>query len=301
MAAADYFEVLEVTRDSGADEVKRAFRRMATRFHPDTHPENATFCARKFAEVCAAYEVLSDAKLRAVYTQYGAEALRAGVSEKLGLRPFVPSPPESVFAKFFGTPNPHAVGLAPSLEELKATAPIDGVPPTLGTLRVTLEDVFAGATKLFTFSRRSTTGGGEEKQQCSMSVQLPRGIADRSQLTFRGEGDGGGDLLIVVEQQRHPRFERRGPADLVHRVQVSLAQALLGTVVQVSTLDGRELRVAVNEVVSEGFEKVVPGEGMPGGDLHIVFHVVFPTTLSDRQRQLIRAALVEPEPKHPAK
>mgnify|MGYP000925148522 CR=1 FL=1 len=91
MSGDDLFEVLGVHRDCKAEDVKKAYRLAAIKYNPETHEADRSFCEKKFAQVSFAYEVLVDGRLRAIYEQFGEDGLRSGVSEKLGMNPFVPS------------------------------------------------------------------------------------------------------------------------------------------------------------------------------------------------------------------
>lgn len=131
---------------------------------------------------------------------------------------------------------------------------------------------------------------------------LPAGWKKGTAITFEKEGDEApgvipADIVFVIGEKEHDRFEREGN-NLVYKARLSLADALAGAKLDIRTLDGRVLPVAVTEVVAPGATKTVRGEGMPiskapgtKGDLVIKFNVVFPTHLSEDKKRQLRAVL----------
>jgi DnaJ-class molecular chaperone len=209
-----------------------------------------------------------------------------------------------IYERFFGTANPLSVALLPTAEELRSEPQPQGASPTPAALqvriRVTLEELYTGAERRVSYLRRGPAGQPPEERSVPVNVQP--GWADGTRLTFRGEGDSAadgssrGDLVVVVDEVEHSRFRRKG-RDLHFTASVTLASALLGSVVEVPTLDGRKLRIPVHEIASPHLQKVVGGEGLPSpqgpGDLVIWFEIDFPKHLRDHQRELLRTALVD--------
>merc|ERR1712054_481047 len=108
------------------------------------------------------------------------------------------------------------------------------------------------------------------------------------------------EFVFVVVEAPHERFKREGD-DLIHCAKIPLVRALTGCTLSLATLDGRDVIVGVNDVISPGFQKVIEGEGMPSyeepgkcGDLVVKYDVEFPRTLNDTQRQLLKCALFMP-------
>eukprot|EP00727_Mastigamoeba_balamuthi_P007626 m51a1_g3484 putative chaperon Hsp40 (309) ;mRNA; r:779890-780947 len=303
----DHYQTLKVPRSATPEEIQKAYRRLAIKYHPQTHPDNVEYCTKKFAEIAEAYEVLSDDKWRAVYEQYGDEGIKSGICGRRNVSPFKPRSPLEIYESFFGTANPHEVQLVPTPEELRADPQPLGEAPTPAALqvrmRVPLEELYSGSERRVAYVRRGPAGAKEER---SVTVRIERGWPDGTRLTFRGEGDysadgrSRGDLVVVIDEAPHNRFKRKG-RDLHYTANVTLAEALLGSVVNVQTLDGRSVRIPVHEIASPRLRKIVAHEGMPAppgaggeeGNLVLEFEIGFPERLSDHQRELIRTALVE--------
>jgi DnaJ family protein B protein 4 len=160
-----------------------------------------------------------------------------------------------------------------------------------------LKDLYTGVTKKYKISR--TVSGRPEEEIVEVSVKP--GWKKGTKVTYTGKGDHpsgqyAGDVIFVIDERPHPHFKRDGN-DLVFDQDIGLAQALCGFAMSIPTLDGRTLKAQVSEVVSPGFEKVVPKEGMPikggpaKGNLRIRFHIRFPSKLTDEQKKKIKEAL----------
>jgi DnaJ homolog subfamily B member 13 len=179
-------------------------------------------------------------------------------------------------------------------------------PPIERDLPVSLEEMFHGATKKLKISRRvldpgSGTSRSEEK---ILTIDVRPGWKEGTKVTFPNEGDESphsipADVVFVIKQKPNPYFSRDGN-DLVYTHSLPLVQALTGTTLQINTVDGRQLSIPINDIVTPTYEKRVPNEGMPvsksngaeRGDLVIKFRIVFPPVLSQAQKDLIRQALL---------
>ncbi|KAG2493629.1 hypothetical protein HYH03_008146 [Edaphochlamys debaryana] len=174
-------------------------------------------------------------------------------------------------------------------------------------LKVTLEDLSRGVTKKLRITRHIVDGasGKMTPVQEDLQIDVRPGWKDGTKITFSGKGDEhpgrlADDLVFIVTTQPHPAFTRQGN-DLCTSVKLPLVTALTGGSVAVPTLDGRRVQLSVGEgVVTPGTERVLPNEGMPiskgpdagkKGCLRVKFNVAFPTSLTQEQKDKIRAAL----------
>jgi DnaJ-class molecular chaperone len=217
--------------------------------------------------------------------------------------------PEETFAEHFGAASPFAEFFAaqaaqPLFGKLEQTE-VKKVPAQEINLYVSLEELYAGASKSHKFLRRRLQMDGrtlvlEEK---ILQLQIGAGWKEGTRLTFAREGDEApgsqaetGDVVFVLRQKPHPRFSRRGQ-DLVLRTPLTLVQALTGHTIEVQTLDQRVIPVALNEVCSPTGNKVVAGEGLPHpktgvkGNLIIEFDIQFPQQLTGNQKEAIKKIL----------
>jgi DnaJ family protein B protein 4 len=180
----------------------------------------------------------------------------------------------------------------------KKAAPIEQV------LRLTLDEMYYGVSKNLKLTRTVFRGNREERISETLTIDVKPGWKKGTKITFPEKGDEApgtiaADIIFVVEEKKHPQFERDGN-DLVKTVVVDLHEALLGSSVYVTTLDGKSINVEVPEIVDPKYVKVLVGEGMPlskspntKGDLKIKFDIRFPKELSDAQRATLKECLSE--------
>jgi curved DNA-binding protein len=272
--------VLDVARDADEDAIRRAYRKLARKYHPDLNSDSDA--EERFKELGEAYEVLSDAEKRERYDRLGARWREAEQEA-----------PEESFEDFFADQGlgDNRVEFGEDLFEalFGARAGRGGAGPLRGhdreaLLDLSLEDALAGGR------RRLTLDGGE------VTVNFPAGVRDGQLIRLAGqgaEGRGGappGDLFLRVALKPHPRFRRRGNDDLDVEVSITPSEAALGTTVAVETPTGT-VRVRVPAGSSSGRRLRLRGRGLPkrgggGGDLHAIVKIVVPKELSERQREL---------------
>jgi curved DNA-binding protein len=276
----DYYEVLGVPRDADHDTIRRAYRKLARKYHPDLNSDSDAEAS--FKELGEAYEVLSDADKRERYDRLGARWREAEREA-----------PEESFEDFFsqqGFGDGTNVEFGDDLFEAlfgaradRARGPLRGHDRE-ALLELSLEDALAGG-------RRRLTLDGRE-----VNVNFPAGVRDGQLIRLAGQGgpgrDGGppGDLFLRVALKPHPRFRRRGDDDLDVEVPVTPSEAALGATVAVNT-PGGTARVRVPAGSSSGRRLRLRGRGLPkrgggSGDLHAIVKIVVPKELSDREREL---------------
>ena len=324
----DFYDILGLSRGANESEIKKAYRKLAMKWHPDKNQDNKDFAEKKFKAVSEAYEVLSDPKKKDLYDQFGEDGLKEGFGGGGG---FNASNAEDIFAQFFGggmggggpfggmggmpgggfggMPGgmggmPGGFGGMPSGGGPSRQAPKKKAAPIEQVLRLTLDEMYYGVSKNLKLTRTVFRGNREERISETLTIDVKPGWKKGTKITFPEKGDEApgtiaADIVFVVEEKKHPQFERDGN-DLVKTVVVDLHEALLGSSVYVTTLDGKSINVEVPEIVAPTYVKVLVGEGMPlskspntKGDLKINFDIRFPKELSDAQR-----ATMQP-PYHP--
>ncbi|HEX7040918.1 MAG TPA: DnaJ C-terminal domain-containing protein [Trueperaceae bacterium] len=296
----DYYAVLGVDRNSSQDDIRRAFRRLAAKHHPDRNPDDPG-AEERFKEINEAYAVLSDPEKRRLYDAYGRtgsvpDFARAAPFGGQGTTFYTNVSPEefagfsdffqSLFGSFMaggpraasgGVPDdPFAFGRVGS----RATRPADAE----ARLDLGLLDAYRGGP--------TTIRVGDKP----LEVNVPAGIRDGTKLRLRGQAPGGGDLLLQVRHLPHPLWRLDGD-HLRVQVRVPDDVAALGGVVKVETLDG-VVELTVPEGSSSGRVLRLRGQGWPKrgggrGDLLAEVRVTVPETLTPEQRELyerLRAA-----------
>lgn len=164
-----------------------------------------------------------------------------------------------------------------------------------------MEEAYLGCLKKMKLTRRVMNDDGHTSsvRDRILTIKVEPGWKEGTRITFPKEGDQEpnripADIVFVLKYKQHKRFQRVGN-DLIHESSIHLSDALVGCVVEVLTLDGRLLAIPVNEVVCPGYSQIVPGEGMPcksgKGNLVLKFNTIFPTSLNDQQKALVRNGL----------
>ena len=309
----DYYETLGVSKSATEDEIRKAFRVLARKYHPDMVKQKEKAAAEsKFKEINEAYEVLSDPEKRKKYDMLGADWDRqgAGAPPPPGGQPFgqyeysnmgrgFPGGEEfhfggtgfsDFFEQFFSGGSRHRRGgFAPGYEEEAGNGgPMRGQ-DIEADLMVTIEEAFHGATRQVSF-RRTKSG----KVQ-TYEVRIPAGVREGQKIRLAGQGassrPGGaaGDLLLRVKFAKHPDFRVEG-ADLYHELSMEPWQAVLGFEATVPSLEGK-VRLKVPPGTQHGQRFRLKQRGLPSGNkergnLYVIAEVEIPRELTPLQREL---------------
>lgn len=286
MAKRDYYEILGVSKSASDDEIKKAYRKLAVKYHPDKNPGDKE-AEEKFKEISEAHEVLSDKQKRARYDQFGHAGV--GGAGTAGGNPF-----QNGSFNFNGQNINFDFGGGGGLDDILGS--IFGFGggqrrPTRGadyrtTVVLTFEEAVFGTTKV-------VSADGKD-----LKVKIPAGIDDGMSIRLSGKGGaapkGGtkGDLYVFVRVKPHKHLTREGSIILSEKV-VSMVDAALGTTVDVETVDGN-VRMKVPAGTQSGTPFKLSGHGVPlmrsDGDRgpHIVTVIVeTPKNLSKRQKELL--------------
>jgi molecular chaperone DnaJ len=277
----DYYEVLGVDRSAEETEIKRAFREKARQYHPDINQEDAG-AEDRFKEINEAYAVLSDPRARSRYDRYGFSAVGSleQAGEAQGGFGAVVEAVDEILTDLWRRRRQRRRG-----RDLRYT------------LELGFEEAAFGCTK--TIRVPDTRGEEGTAAERTFTVTIPAGTQAGAVKTIRGEGEPGraggtaGDLAVIVRIREHPVF-RREDYDVWCDVPVSFAQAALGTVVDVPTLDGK-VRMRVPEGMQSGRvfrlrDRGIPrsaSRGAPRGDQMVRVVVETPINLTSRQRALL--------------
>ncbi|MCP9827249.1 DnaJ domain-containing protein [Synechococcus sp. L2F] len=311
MKFKDYYAALELERDADGDAIKKAYRRLARRTHPDVAKEPGA--EERFKEISEAYQTLSDPEKRQAYDDLG----RHGSGED-----FSPPPDwESRFRREGGQPAGQDVDLADLFEQMgfgvsggaggfgggfgssggfgqqAGGFPVRGQDLEV-TTELTLEQAAQGTEVAFTLSVPSRRAdGGMAREPRSGAIRVPRGVADGERLRVPGRGGPGlgggpaGDLFLEIRLKPHPRFRPVGH-DLYLELPIAPWEAALGAEIELPTLAGTA-RVTVRPGMRNGQKLRLAGKGLPrrkegAGDLYGVIQIVMPEQIGDRERELYR-------------
>jgi curved DNA-binding protein len=304
MAGRDYYKILGVDRNATEEQLKKAYRKLALKYHPDRN-KGSKGAEERFKEVNEAYAVLSDKEKRRQYDMFGAEGFQQRFTREDIFRNFdfgqvfkdFGFGSEDLFGRIFGTPGTgrqRSFGRGGNSFSFGGPFGRTGQQPQKGVdlvldLQVSFKDAVFGGTRTVTFTR----GGREER----ISVNIPAGISSGKKLRVPGKGQGGpwggpaGDLLIRIQVAPHPLFTRKGN-DLEISREISLTEAVLGTQIEVPTLDDKKLSLKVPSGTQGHTQMRLRGHGVPlpggggRGDLYVKLVVRLPKSLTPDQEAL---------------
>lgn len=304
----DYYEILGVSKIAAADEIKKAYRQLALKYHPDrNHGEKAA--EAKFKQINEAYAVLSDPQKRQQYDTYGSSGFHERFSQEDIFRGFDLN---DILRQFgfdgasFGGPNAFRAssGGNPFSSVFGQAAggmggrcrrgscrpqPAKGEDQTYA-ISITLEDVLHGAEKTISLRRNG--------QSQNVSVKIPKGIESGKRLRLSGKGapspSGGapGDLFLKINMEPHSVFTRQGD-DLIIEKRISFSEVCLGTEVEVTGLEGKRFKVRVPAGIQQDAKLRIKGQGLPvgpigkRGDMLVKIAIRIPQELSMEQQGIV--------------
>lgn len=311
MAKRDYYDILEVPRDATAAQIKKAYRRLARKYHPD-RAHNDPHAVERFKEVQEAYDVLSDAQKRQNYDRFG----HAGVNMKDVPWPgaggagrtyrYTSGGPGGInfdFSEIFGGSGGD-VGF--DFSEIFGNAGVKarrtwpgsrGFTPQKGrdiehSVRVSFEEAIRGATRDVVAT--VTQPDGRQRRE-RISIKIPAGVDNGRKIRVRGKGQPGpngndGDLIIKVDVDEHKFFRREG-GDIYLDVPLTITEATLGAKIDVPTLSGKT-SVTIPPGSSSGRKLRLKGKGIKtpqssaAGDMYLILKIIPPADLDGEARKL---------------
>lgn len=327
MSKRDYYEVLQIDRNASLVTIKKAYRKLAHKYHPDRNQDKGA--EDKFKEAAEAYEVLSDPQKKESYDAFGHNFPRSGPTQGY-------ADPFDIFNSFFGGGRRPRKGrdvhvqISISLEgvlsgikkkitymrhfECQTCKGAGGIGNTCKTCggygQVTQQNGFVqiittcpkcqGSRIEITRRCLKCEGLGEIGEEHTTEVEVPPGIYNRNHVKITGEGDLAennlppGDLICRINVEPHSIFQRKDK-DIQCVQEISFADACLGTKIMVPTLGGKEEELTIPPGTQFGQSFRIKGQGMPAlrayharGDQFIVIHISVPRSLTSKERDLLR-------------
>ncbi len=291
--ASDYYNILGVVRDASKDEIKKAYKKLAKKHHPDV--DKSAGANEKFKEINEAYQVLSDEKKRAAYDQFGSAAFDQGFPGSGGAQS--QSGRWGPFTYTYTTG-----GQAPDFDFGDFSDPFNifeqvfgfrgfGRRPRRGrnlyySITVDFMDAIRGLTQEVSLNGKK------------LKIKIPAGIRDGAEIKFSGEGERGpegqppGDLFLTVRMRPHPTLTRVGD-DIYILKEINFTQAALGDTIEVETVD-KPVKLKIPAGTQSGTQFRLRGKGVPHlrgrgkGDQYVRVRVLVPQKLSREQKRLLK-------------
>jgi curved DNA-binding protein len=311
MASKDYYKILGVSRSATEEEIKKAYRGLAMKYHPDRNKGDKAAEA-KFKEISEAYAVLCNKEKRKQYDTFGAEGFERRFSQEDIFRGFDfgsifrefgfgGGSGDNVFSHIFGGgmgsahQRPGRAGARPfdsSFGGFHSRAQGIKGQDLVYELSLTLDEIVEDTSRIVSYE----ADGRKE----SVSVKIPAGIANGQKLRLPGKGYPGayggspGDLFIQVRVLDHPLF-RRENADLHLKKEIKFSEAALGTEIEVNTIDKKLLKLKIPPGSRDGTKFRLKGHGLPRmkepgrGDTLVELAIEVPSKLNKKQRALLKS------------
>jgi len=307
MSGRDYYKILGLSKSASAKEIKKAYRKLAMKFHPDQNKGDKEAEA-KFKDISEAYAVLSDPKKKKQYDMFGAEGFQNRFSQEDIFRDFDFG---SIFKEFgFGGRGRgqnifgQRFGGTGQTNFRGEGSPFDSSFGNFGgqqrgvkgrdlvyELSLTLEEVFTTTDKVISYQ----SGGRQE----NVSVKVPAGISTGKKLRLSGKGEPGGyggpngDLYIQLRVLDHPLFKREND-NLLLPMEIKFSEAAFGTEIEIPTIDKKRLRLKIPPGTQSNAKFRMKGYGMPlmkgngRGDVYVQVTIAVPKKLNKKQKALLK-------------
>ena len=296
MAETDYYKILGVSKTASETEIKKAYRKLAMKYHPD-HTKGDKSAEETFKKISEAYAVLSDKEKRTQYDTFGSAGFQQRYSQEDIFRG---SDFESILNELFGGSGRFGGGGRGMRFSFDGGGPFGSYQRQQQThpkgsdleyeLPLTLEEVATGTQKIVSFQHK----GRSEK----ITVKIPKGMISGKKLRIAGKGEpspyGGpaGDLYIKSKVLDHQVYDVQAH-DLYINRDIKLSEAILGTNISVPTLSGKELKLKIPAGTKHKTKMRLSGHGLPHmhgksqGDLYVHIHINMPKRLNKKQKGLI--------------
>lgn len=291
-----FYEILGVQETASQEEIKKAYRQLSLKYHPDKNPNDPSV-VEKFQKVNEAYETLGDAEKR---NQYDMSRKHPGFHQGAPSHEDI----NNIFSQLFGHGfSPFGGGpFGPNVQVFHNGIPVFQKPtPIVSHINITMEQVLSGTSVPLEIERWIMQDNIKMFEKETLYVNIPKGIDDNEMIFVREKGNIlnenlKGDIKIFIKVEPHSDFKRSG-LDLIHEKKISLKEALCGFSFELKYINGKLYTINNHggNIIPPGYRKVVPNMGLTRdnhvGNMLIIFDVDFPTKLKDEQIKVLNEVL----------
>jgi DnaJ family protein B protein 4 len=289
----DYYSILGVEKNATEQEIKKAYRSLSLKYHPDRNPSEEA--RHKYLKINESYEILSDPAKRSSYDN------RFNIDDMAGF----PRDVGDILNMFFQRGNPfvgdfHVEGVnLPNFIHVIHQRQIHKPPPIVKSVEISLEQAFTGYNLPVEITKHNIINGIQIEETETIVIPVPEGVDDGEFIVLRNCGSTienriTGDIKIIINIKNTTPFVRRG-MDLWYNSKVSLKDALCGFTLEISHINGDTLTIKSQVVVSHGVQRCFHGRGMKKGNemgnLILEFSVEFPKILTAEQNEILEGVL----------
>ena len=286
------YKILQINSNSSQEDIKKAYRKLAMKWHPDKNINNKINEKKKFKDINKAYDILSDPQKKKNYDMYGEEGLDNNFTTF--------NNPENIFNHFFGKENNFFNNF-----EQKQKHYSNPVSNTINMdVFVTLEELYTGIVKKLKITRKIyNTPISFKKEKEIINLNIKKGYKSGTKITFKRKGNQiynmlPGNICFIIKEKKHSIFSRDNNNLIVNK-EIDLKEALVNYLIEIPFLDNTYIREKIgnNLVIYPGYKHIITGKGMPDsktskyGNLYIYFKIIFPKKLSQYQKKLIKSIL----------
>ena len=297
----DYYKILDIDKKSNDDTIKKAYRKLAMKWHPDKNPDNKEVSESRFKEISAAYDVLSDKKKRQEYDQFGEEGMKGSMNN------FHHRNPNDIFDQFFNqTQNPFNFSFSQSFSgpnmNFKFHNGRSNVNQTIDViheLNCSLEELYIGKIKKIKINKRLQDSQSRliTNVEKILEINIKPGYKSGTKIKFYGEGDElinqpKQNIIFILKESPHKKFKRNGD-DLIYNMQITVGESLYGFNKEIHFLDNNKLNFNVEVCSPPDGTHVINNYGMPKkdgskGKLLINYIIKYPGKITNEQKQTLK-------------
>ena len=315
----DLYKILGITKTANDSEIKKAYKKLAMKWHPDKNQNNKKEAENKFKDIGEAYGILSDKNKRNIYDQVGYEGLKGqpptnndnnqpNYFNKKG-KTFVfrnssnfNTDPYDIFSQVFGDMSGMGSMSGMGMDGMGGVNRVLRPKKIERIIRYSFEQLKSGKTRNIKITKNIQDGHTNKVITATkvLTINTRPWWKTGTKITFEGEGDElhgqkAQDICFIIEEEKHSRFIREGN-DLILTVDLPLKKSLCGGVVNIKSLDNKDIEIKLNKVINQDTKHKVKGYGMPCkgggfGDIIVKYNIIFPKTLTQHQKNTLNNIL----------